>query len=111
MLPIPLKLLIHSATLHEVTRDDYGAETDKLIDTLYHVRFEPTDRITRDANGADVQLTAVMFYDAVSSHPVGLSPSVGNSILWDGRRYIVRGIKRLYDDYRLHHLEVELSNG
>lgn len=28
MLPIPLRVLIHEATLNEVVRDDYGAEQD-----------------------------------------------------------------------------------
>ena len=63
------------------------------------------------ANNADVQCTANLFIDAVSSWPLGVSPSVGNSVVWEGRRYIVQDIQRLYDEHKLHHLEVELSDG
>lgn len=111
MLPIPLKLLIHSATLNEVEADKWGAEQDKLISALHHVRFEPSTRIVHTANNSDVQCTATLFIDSVSSWPVGVSPSVGNSVVWEGRRYIVQDIQRLYDEHKLHHLEVELSDG
>lgn len=111
MLPIPLKLLIHSATLNEVETDKWGAEQDKFAYALHHVRFEPSTRIVHTANNADVQCTATLFIDAVSSWPLGVSPSVGNSVVWEGRRYIVQDIQRLYDENKLHHLEVELSDG
>lgn len=111
MLPIPLRLLIHEATLNEVERDDYGTEQDKVIAQLKYVRFEPSTKIIHTADNADVQCTSKLFIDAVASWPIGVSPSVGNSILWDGRRYKVQLIKRLYDENRLHHLEVELSDG
>ena len=45
MLPIPLRLLIHEATLNEVERDDYGTEQDKVIAQLKYVRFEPSTKI------------------------------------------------------------------
>lgn len=111
MLPIPLRLLIHEATLNEVVRDDYGAEQDKMIAQLKYVRFEPSTRVVRTADNADVQCTATLFIDAVSSWPVGVSPSIGNSIIWEGRRYRIEDIARQYDENRLHHLEVALSNG
>ena len=111
MLPIPLRLLIHEATLNEVERSDYGAEQDKLITQLYHVRFEPSTRIVHTADNQDVQCVAKLFIDGVSSWPVGVSPSVGNSVIWEGRRYKIQAIQRLYDDRGLHHLEVELSDG
>lgn len=111
MLPIPLRLLIHEATLNEVVRDDYGAEQDKLIASLKYVRFEPSTRIVHTADNADVQCVSTLFIDSVSSWPLGISPTVGNSVVWEGRRYKVQDIQRLYDDNRLHHLEVELSDG
>lgn len=111
MLPIPLRLLIHEATLNEVERNDYGAEQDKLIASLKYVRFEPSTRIVHTAENADVQCVATLFIDAVSSWPLGVTPSVGNSVIWEDRRYKVQDIQRLYDDNRLHHLEVELSDG
>lgn len=111
MLPIPLRMLIHEAMLNEVTSDKWGAESDKVVAHLKHVRIEPSDRIVRTSNNADVQCTATLFIDAISSWPIGITPSVGNSVLWEGRRYKVQDVQRLYDENRLHHLEVELSDG
>lgn len=111
MLPIPLRLLIHEATLNEVEKADYGAEQDKLIATMKYVRFEPSTRIVHTADNADVQCVATLFIDGVSSWPIGVTPTIGNSVVWEGRRYKVQDIQRLYDDNRQHHLEVELSDG
>lgn len=112
MLPIPLRLLIHEATLNEVIpADNWGAEQDKLIAQMKHVRFEPSDKVVHTSDNADVQCTAKLFIDAVSSWPLGVTPSVGNSVVWDGRRYKVQMVHRLYDDMRTHHLEVDLSDG
>lgn len=111
MLPIPLRLLIHEALLNEVVRDDYGAEQDKLIASMKYVRFEPSTRIVHTADNADIQCVATLFIDAVSSWPLGVAPTIGNSVVWEGRRYKVQDVQRLYDDVRFHHLEVELSDG
>ena len=111
MLPIPLRLLIHDAVLNEVETNSWGAEQDKLLYNLKYVRFEPSTRIVHTSDNADVQCVATLFIDAVSSWPLGVTPSVGNSVLWEGRRYKVQHVQRLYDDNRLHHLEVELSDG
>lgn len=111
MLPIPLRLLIHEATLYETEKNDYGAEQDKLVAALKYVRFEPSTRIVHTADNADVQCVATMFVDAVSSWPVGVRVYVGNSVVWEGRRYKVQNVQRFYDENRLHHLEVELSDG
>ena len=111
MLPMPLRLLIHEAVLNEVESDSWGAEQDKFLFNLKQVRFEPSTRIVHAANGKDVQCTATLFIDSISSWPLGVTPSVGNSVVWEGRRYKVQDVARLYDDNRLHHLEVELSDG
>lgn len=111
MLPIPIGMLIHEAALNEVITDKWGAEQDKLLFRLEHVRFEPSTRIVHTGDNADVQCTALMFIDSVSSWPIGVTPSVGNSVVWEGRRYKVQDVQRLYDENRLHHLEVELSDG
>ena len=112
MLPIPLKLLIHEAVLNEVVKvDSWGTEQDNYLHMLKYVRFEPSTRIVHTGNNSDVQCTATLFIDAISSYPTGVSVSVGNSVIWQGRRYIVQDVQRLYDEHRLHHLEVELSDG
>lgn len=108
---IPAHLLIHSATLFDVEKDQWGDAQDKIVSELVRVRFEPSTRIIANANGTDIQCTATMFVDSVNSYPANVSISVGQAILWDGARYIVRDVQRLYDEIKLHHLEVELSDG
>lgn len=108
---IPAHLLIHSATLNDVIKDEWGLVQDKLVSELVRVRFEPSTRLVKDANGEDIQCTALLFVDMVNSYPANLVISVGQSIVWDGQRYIVQDIHRLYDEIKLHHLEVDLSDG
>lgn len=112
MRPIPLKLLIHEATLNNIVTDDYQNEQDQLATALYRVRFEPETRLVKNAGGVDVQCTALMFFDMINSWPVGATFDVGKqSIVWDGRRYHIEDVQRLYDENKLHHLEVYLSDG
>lgn len=109
--PIPVSLLIHSAALNDVITDNYQAEQDNLAAMLYHVRIEPSERVVTNANGTDIQCTAMMFVDAQNSQPPGIVISVGQSVVWEGIRYKVADVQRLYDETKLHHLEVELSDG
>lgn len=109
--PIPTRLLIHQATLNDVVRGDYGEEQDKMVAELRQVRFEPSARIVTTASGADVQCVATLFVDGVNSFPRGVSISIGQSVLWEGRRYRVQDVAREHDERKLHHLEVELSDG
>lgn len=111
MRPIPLCLLIHRAMLSDVERDEYGNEQDKAAACLQNVRFEPSTRMVRDAAGTDIQASATLLIDARNSQPAGVTVSVGQSVQWDGRRYLVQDVARLYDENGLHHLEVDLING
>lgn len=108
---IPAHLLIHSATLFDVVKDEYGPTQDKLASELVRVRFEPSTRVIASASGADIQCTARLFVDMVNSYPANVVISVGQAILWDGQRYLVQDVRRLYDEIKLHHLEVDLSDG
>lgn len=111
MRPIPVRLLMHTADLNNVVRDDYGAEKDVLAARLERVRIEPSARVVTSASGQDVQCVATLFVDARASWPQGVEVETGQSLIWEGRRYRVADVARLYDDRRLHHLEVELTNG
>lgn len=108
---IPAHLLIHSATLFDVEKDQWGDSQDKIVSELVRVRFEPSTRLIKDAYGTDIQCTALLFVDMVNSYPANLVISVGQAILWNGQRYIVQDVRRLYDEIKLHHLEVDLSDG
>ncbi|MDY4007494.1 MAG: putative minor capsid protein [Candidatus Limiplasma sp.] len=111
MRPIPLRLLIHTVLLNNVERDDYGKETDKLVATLQRVRMEPSSQVIVNSNGTDVQCSATLFVDSRLSWPVGQEIKAEQSVLWEGRRFRVQAVNPLFDDARLHHLEVLLSDG
>lgn len=111
MAPISRKMLIHNATLNRVVRDKFGTETDELVAQLYYVRLESSSEVIVTSDNANLQCTGKMYVDSVRSIPIGVQIEVGNSIVWNGERYRVQRVASYYDDTRLHHLEVLLSDG
>lgn len=111
MRPIPVSLLIHSAALYDVEKDDYRQETDTLRARLDRVRVDPSVEIVKDRNGEDVQCSALLFYDERNSLPRGLRFSTGQAVVFDGQRYRVQDVQMLYDERALHHQEVALIDG
>lgn len=111
MKPIPVRLLIHGATLSTVETDENLKEYDKLKAVLLQVRFEPLNRVVVRSDNTDVQCSARLFVDAVNTRPVGVEIHEGESVLWEDRRYIVQQVYPMYDARKLHHWEVDLSDG
>lgn len=108
MRPMPVNILIHAATLFDVVTDSYQQEMDKIVAVLERVRIEPSTSIIVDANGADVQCAATLFYDNRVSQPHGLYFNVGQALMFDGNRYRVADVQCFYDGTRMHHQEVTL---
>ena len=70
MRPIPKRLLIHTATLHKIQNEDrWGNGTLDEGTELSYVRLEPSSKVVRDKNNAEIQLAAVLFYDCRNSRP------------------------------------------
>ena len=115
MIPIPRRLLIHSCELvTELPKDKWG-NVSTVSETLSCVRIEPCAKVVKGADGVDVQLSAVMFFDMHTSFPRSavfkLSGDEGcerQTVIFDGRRYVVGSIERLYDTHGVHHLEIGL---
>lgn len=108
MRAIPKKMLIHTVTLAKAGSDRWGTERITSEQELKHVRMEPSSKIVRDKNNAEIQLAAELFYDCKNSRPTGISFEVDDLILFNGQKYAVRFVEPLYDDKRLHHYEVGL---
>ena len=115
MIPIPRRLLIHSCALvTELPKDKWGnVSTDSVA--LSHVRVEPCAKVVKSADGVDVQLSAVLFFDCRASIPRSADfrmPGDGGcerqTVIFEGRRYVVGSIERLYDTKGIHHLEIGL---
>ena len=115
MIPIPRRLLIHSCELvTELPKDKWG-NVSTVSEKLSCVRIEPCAKVVKGSDGADVQLSAVLFFDMRTSYPcsaVFRLPGDGGcerqTVIFEGRRYVVGSIERLYDSRGLHHVEVGL---
>lgn len=109
MRAIPKKLLIHTVRLQRtVSKDRWGeGKTDNGI-KLEKVRIEPSSRIVRDKNSAEVQLAATLFYDCRNSTPRDFVFKEDDIILFNGQKLRVQVIEPLYDENTLHHYELGL---
>lgn len=109
MRPIPKKLLIHAVTLAKTAENDRwdeGTLTDQQ--ELKYVRIEPSSKIVRDKNNAEIQLAATLFYDCRNSWPRGIKFEVDDIILFNDQKHAIQLIEPLYDGKRLHHYELGL---
>ena len=76
--------------------------------TLSYVRMEPSSRIVRGKNSAEIQLAAILFYDCRNSQPRGVVFKVDDIITFFGEKYQVATVESLYGRKDLHHYEVGL---
>ena len=108
--PIPRALLIHSAT-HKygtLADDGWGNMTHPSSQSLEFVRFEPSTKLVLTKDNQEVQLSALMFFDATNSVPTGTTFAIGDQVIFDGRTYRVETVEPLYDKSALHHYELGL---
>lgn len=112
MRPIPKSLLIHAVTLHKkINKDKWGkGELDKGTELTY-VRMEPSEKIVRDKNNAEIQLVATLFYDCKNSNPKNVKFETDDLIKFNGMMHRVEVVEPLYDNKRLHHYELGLVKG
>lgn len=109
MRPIPRSLLIHTVMLHRVANKDRWGKGELNDGTeLQYVRMEPSSRIVRDKNNAEIQLAATLFYDCKNSRPKDVAFVVDDIIIFNGHKHRVQMIEPLYDGKCLHHYEIGL---
>ena len=108
MRPIPLKLLIHSVLLRHPSGVDRWQNTTYTDTNLTRVRIEPSGKVVKTKDNTEVQLTSMMFYDRSNSRPAGIEIQPDDVIVFGTQTYTVKTVERLYDERRLHHLEVGL---
>lgn len=106
---IPKKLLIHKVTHSQnANKDRWGKSETVNEQTLERVRMEPSSKIIRDKNNAEIQLAAIMFYDCRNSTPRGVIFAVDDIISFNGEKHRVQTVEPLYDGKKLHHYELGL---
>lgn len=91
-----------------MSEDCWGKETQDTGINLKRVRLEPSSKIVRDKNGAEIQLAAVLFYDCRNSSPSDIVFLEDDIILFNGMKHKVKTIEPLYDEMKLHHYEMGL---
>lgn len=109
MRPIPKSLLIHTVIYAReagANRWEEASLTDQQ--ELRYVRMEPSEKMARDKNHAEVQLSAVFIYDCKNSLPQNMKFAVDDVILFNGQKHKVQSVEALYDEKGLHHYELEL---
>lgn len=84
---IPKKLLIHTVTHAKIDDDRWGAETLKDEQKITHVRMEPSGKVVRDKNNAEVQLAATLFYDSRNSRPKDIEFAEDDIIIFNGQKH------------------------
>lgn len=109
MRAIPKSLLIHKAVLLEPETADAWGDSEDTRTELSFVRVDPGEKFVLDKTQRQVQARAVLFYDCRHSQPAGIAFCEGQQVEWNGREYTVQTVEPLYDDRRLHHIEVTLA--
>lgn len=106
-IPIPKRLLPHTAELYNVTADAWQNKTDTLAGTLNNVRIEPSSQVVFTPQSNQVTLSALMYYDCVNSSGAD-GFEIGQVVVFNNVRYTIQTVDALYDARRLHHYEVGL---
>lgn len=88
--------------------DRWGEETLKDEQELNYVRMEPSSKVVRDKNNAEVQLAATLFYDCRNSRPKNIEFAVDDIIIFNGQKHSIQTVDPLYAGKRLHHIEMGL---
>lgn len=106
---IPKKLLIHEVTHSQSKKTDrWGTSETENEQTLKRVRMEPSGKIVRDKNNAEIQLSATLFYDCRNSTPRTVIFAIDDIISFNGEKHKVKVVEPLYDGKKLHHYELGL---
>lgn len=112
MKAIPKSLLIHSGVLQKSVLEDRWGKTEEIsMLQLKDIRVEPSTKIIRDKNNAEIQLSATLFYDCKNSKPRGVIFSLDDLIIFNGEKHKIKAVEPLYDKRKLHHYEVGLIKG
>lgn len=109
---IPKNLLIHTAKLYrepEETENRWESVEPQEIAEVERIRIEPSSRIVRDKNNAEIQIAATLFFDCRNSRPLDIAIKEDDIIVFNGQKHSVTTVEPLYDNGRLHHYEIGLA--
>lgn len=110
MRPIPRSMLPHTVMLHRIIeKDSWGKGQLDAGTELRWVKIEPSGRIVRDKNNAEIQLAATLFYDCKNSRPKDMTFCVDDIIVFHGQKHRVQTVEAMYGSRdQPHHYELGL---
>ncbi len=109
MRAIPKQLLIHSVGFHKKADEDrWGNGTEKHEIEVSCVRIEPSSKIIRSVNNSEIQLSATLIFDCRNSSPKNLEFEHDDIITFNGQKHQIKLVEPLYDNKKLHHIEIGL---
>lgn len=103
---IPKKLLIHGGELLREVPGEWGSSGLEHLEGLDKIRVEPSSKVVRDKNNAEIQLAAVMFFDCKNSRPSGQTFEEDQIFDFNGQKHRIVSVEPLYDGKKLHHYEI-----
>lgn len=104
--PIPKKLLPHRAKLAKERTDSWGTGEEEEGKDLIHIRVEPSSKVVRDKNNAELQLAALLFFDCKNSRPEKQVFAEDEIVAFGGLKYRIVTIEALHDGKNCHHYEI-----
>ncbi len=108
MMPIPKRLLIHKVLLKEPNEIDVWQDSTYTDIHLSFVRLEPYGKVVILKDNTQRQLTSTMIYDCTHSRPQGITFMPQQKIVHRNTEYTIETVEHLYDDSKLHHIELGL---
>ena len=95
--------------LYDVTENKWQDTELTEIAALTHIRIEPATKLVTDKQNRQITISATLFYDCRNSRPLDVQFAQGQKLQSGGIEYTVETIEMLYDEGKLHHLEVGLA--
>lgn len=106
---IPKNLLIHTVLLKKIEESDRWGKVQLDNGTeLKYARMEPSSKIIRDKNSAEIQLTATLFYDCKNSRPQNVMFRTDDIVVFNDMKHQIKTVEPLFDGKKLHHYEIGL---
>lgn len=107
--PISPGLLVHTVQFYKKNGNDTKGKPsyDEPV-TVEMVRVDPSTSLRKTDSGDFIQLTALLFYDCFFSQPEGISFSLNDKIVFEGKEHFVKSVEKDMGYNQYHHFEIGL---
>lgn len=107
---IPRQLLIHCAEISSpISENGFGEVAYSEPTQLKFIRIDFADGFTYDSFNRQSKPVAVIIYDVRNSLPHNFIFQKGQSVDFNGEKFTVMSVLKLYEKNRLHHIEITIG--